>query len=42
MKNRKRSIVVTILCINIFFLFLNGCGKKDDDSTAIAITQVGS
>ncbi len=42
MKNRKRSIIATILCINIFFLFLNGCGKKDDDSTAIAITPTPS
>lgn len=42
MKNRKKTIAASILCLSIFSLFLSGCGKKGDDSTAIAITPTPS
>lgn len=42
MKKRRRLIVLSILCLGIFSLPLSGCGKKDDDSTAIAITPTPS
>ena len=42
MRNRKKIAVASLLCISIFSLFLNGCGKKGDDSTAIAITPTPS
>lgn len=38
MKKRKRLLVVVIFCIHTFAFVLSGCGKKDDESTAIAIT----
>lgn len=38
MKNRMKIRAVMLLCISTFVLALGGCGKKDDESTAIAIT----
>lgn len=42
MKNKKYLITAALLCISAFMLFLSGCGKKDDSSTAIAITPTPS
>ncbi len=38
MKNRIKIRAAVLFCIGTFVLALGGCGKKDDESTAIAIT----
>lgn len=39
---RKIMSAIIILCMGILCVSLNGCGKKKDDSTAIAITPTPS
>ncbi len=39
---RKIMSVIIILCMGILCVSLNGCGKKKDESTAIAITPTPS
>ena len=38
MKKRMKMRIAMLLCIGTFLLAFGGCGKKDDESTAIAIT----
>ncbi len=42
MKNKKHLIVAAFIALSSLTLFLGGCGKKDDSSTAIAITPTPS
>ncbi len=42
MKSKKYFATLAFLCLGALTLFLGGCGKKDDSSTAIAITPTPS
>lgn len=42
MKNKKHLLIAAFVALSSLTLFLGGCGKKDDSSTAIAITPTPS